>query len=111
MEMGIVYACMAKNADHNSWLQNVFDRSAMAIVTRSGTPLFEQDLATCVTEHFKDVLDQLHQQDACEDKAPEEDLAPKQNKAAEKAPDKKEAPEDNRKEEGEPTNVGNPTNH
>ena len=74
MEMGIVYACMAKNADHNSWLQNVFDRSAMAIVTRSGTPLFEQDLATCVTEHFKDVLDQLHQQDACEDKAPEEDM-------------------------------------
>ena len=74
MELGIVYSCMAKNAEHNSWLQNMFDKNALQIITRTGTPLYEQDLSTCVTEHFKDILDQLHQQDACEDEAPEEDV-------------------------------------
>ena len=37
------------------------------------TPLYELNLSTCVTEHFKDILDQLHEQDACEDEAPPED--------------------------------------
>ena len=73
MELGIVYSCMAKNAEHNSWLQNMFDKNALQIITTHGTPLYEQSLSTCVTEHFKDILDQLHQQDACEDEAPEED--------------------------------------
>ena len=37
------------------------------------TPLYELNLSTCVTEHFKDVLDQLKEQDAGEDVAPPED--------------------------------------
>ena len=73
MELGITYTCMAKNAEHNSWLQNVFDRAAMQVMMQNGSPLFEQDLSTCIGEHFKDVLDQLHQQDACEDVPPEDD--------------------------------------
>jgi hypothetical protein len=67
MELGIQHMCMAKNAEHNSWLQNVFDRQAVFVMTQNGSPLFEQDLATCINEHFKDVLDAVHQQDACKD--------------------------------------------
>ena len=73
MELGIVYSCMAKNAEHNSWLQNMFDKNALQIITTAGTPLYEQNLSTCVTEHFEDILDQLHGQDAGEDEAPPED--------------------------------------
>ena len=67
MELGIQYTCMAKNAEHNSWLQNVFDRQAVFVMTQNGSPLLEQDLATCINEHFKDVLDAVHQPDACKD--------------------------------------------
>lgn len=73
LEKGILYTALAKNAEHNSWLQNLFDRHAMGIITTTGTTLYEQDLAQCVTDHFQDVLDQLHQQDACEDLPPEEE--------------------------------------
>jgi hypothetical protein len=69
---GIFYTAVAKNPEHNSWLQNLLDRSAMQIITTQGSSLHEQDLATCVKEHFQDVLDQLHDQDACEDTCPEE---------------------------------------
>ena len=73
MERGIHYSCMAKNAEHNSWLQNMFDKSSLQIITTTGTPLYEQNLSTCVTEHFEDILDQLQEQDAGEDEAPPED--------------------------------------
>ena len=73
MELGIQYTCMAKNAEHNSWLQNVFDRQAVFVMTQNGSPLFEQDLATCINEHFKDVLDAVHQQDACKDMSPDDE--------------------------------------
>ena len=73
MECGIHYSCMAKNAEHNSWLQNMFDKSSLQIITKSGAPLYEQNLSTCVAEHFKDILDQLQEQDAGEDEALKED--------------------------------------
>ena len=65
---------MARNAEHCSWLQNVVDRYATLTVSRTGSFLYEADLAAQVKEMFQDVLDQLNEQDALEDKEPEEDI-------------------------------------
>ena len=59
--------------EHCSWLQNVLDRHALRSITTNESPLFEQHLAAAIKEHFGDVLDQLHEADAVEDNAPEED--------------------------------------
>ena len=64
---------MARNAEHCSWLQNVVDRFATLTIAKSGTLLYEADLAAQVKEMFQDVLDQLNEQDALEDKEPEGD--------------------------------------
>jgi len=66
---------MARNAEHCSWLQNVIDRYATLTVAKTGSFLYEADLAAQVKDMFQDVLDQLNEQDALEDKEPEEDIA------------------------------------
>ena len=53
---------------------SALDRHALQTITTNGSPLFEQHLAAAITEHFKDVLDQLHDADAVEDQAPEVDV-------------------------------------
>jgi hypothetical protein len=53
---GIVYPTMATNAEHSNSLQNLLDRAAMKIITKSGSPLYERGLAQCLQEHFQDVL-------------------------------------------------------
>ncbi len=74
LELGVAYVGLCRCAEHASWLQNVLDRHALLLMTRQGTPLFEQDMAQCVTEHFQDVQDQLNSADACVDRELEEDL-------------------------------------
>jgi len=69
---GVLYTALAKNAEHNSWLQNLFDRAAVSLIASSGSPLYEQDLSQLISDHFQDVLDQLHEQDACEDTVPDD---------------------------------------
>ena len=71
MEMGLNYACLARNAEHSSWLINICDREALRQICQSGSPLHMQDLAGAVKEHFAEVLEQLNQQDAAEDMSPE----------------------------------------
>jgi hypothetical protein len=36
-------------------------------MTRSGSPSFEQNLAQCISQHFRDVLDQLHEVETMQD--------------------------------------------
>ena len=67
MEMGLVYACVTRNAEHSSWLQNIFDRQALRGICESNGPLHEQDLSQCIQEHFSEVLDQLNDMDAVAD--------------------------------------------
>ena len=74
MDLGISYTGITRSPEHGSWLQNVVDRHALQTITTNGSPLFEQHLAAAITEHFKDVLDQLHDADAVEDQAPEVDV-------------------------------------
>jgi hypothetical protein len=82
MDLGINYTCIVQSPEHGSWLQNVLDRHALQNICETGQPLFEQDLATCVKDHFQDVLDQLNEADEMEDVDPgepgEQDGDPKQ---------------------------------
>ena len=36
----------------------------MESTARAGTALYEQDVATCLNDHFKELIDELHAQDA-----------------------------------------------
>lgn len=63
MEAGIQYSCIARSAEHCSWLVNVLDRVALGLICKTGSPLYQQDLAQCVREHFVETLDQLNEQD------------------------------------------------
>ena len=67
MQAVISYSCVAKNAEHGSWLINVLDRVALALVCKEKCPLYQQDLSECVREHFSETLDQLNEQDAAEE--------------------------------------------
>ncbi len=70
MQLGATYACVTRNAEHGSWLQNIVDRQALRSICEAGHPLHQQDLAQCVHDHFEDILDQLNQQDAAVDTEP-----------------------------------------
>ena len=67
MEAGISYSCLAKNAEHGSWLINVLDKMALAQICKQGSPLYQQDLSECLNEHFSETLDQLNEQDNAEE--------------------------------------------
>ena len=63
LNLGILYACLAKNQDHSWWLQNVLDRAAVTSICELESALFNQDLATCIKEHLQDVVDQVNERD------------------------------------------------
>ena len=64
LEAGIQYVGICRKAEHASWLINVSNRAAVELVTRTGTALYEQDLASCIKDHFKELIEELHAQDA-----------------------------------------------
>ena len=63
MEAGIQYSCLARSAEHCSWLVSVLDRAALGLICKNGSPLYHQDLAQCVRERFSETLDVLNEQD------------------------------------------------
>ena len=63
MDSGITYACLARSQHHSTWLQNVLDRAAVISICTSESALYAQDLATCIEEHFKEVVRQVKDQD------------------------------------------------
>jgi hypothetical protein len=72
LDQGWQYTAICRSEEHCSWLQNVLNRAAVESITRSGTALFEQDLSACISEHFKDVVNKLHAQDAAQDTVSDE---------------------------------------
>ena len=73
LDLGLQYLAFGRNAEHASWLVNVLDRAALKTICASGSPLFDQDLASAAAVHFKDLLDQLHEADNCADDAPQDE--------------------------------------
>ena len=67
MQAGIQYSCLAKNAEHGSWLINVLDRAALQTICQLGSPLHANDLSASIQEHFSETLDQLNEQDKAEE--------------------------------------------
>ena len=64
LEVGIQYVGICRTPEHASWLINVTNRAAVEMISRNGTALYEQDLAAVMTDHFKEMIEELHAQDA-----------------------------------------------
>ena len=75
LRAGIQYVACCHSEAHASWVGNILDREACEIAVTSGSPLFEQDMASMLGKHFKDVLAQLEEQANAEDKEPEGEIA------------------------------------
>ena len=57
MELGLPYFGLARNSLHETWLNNVAERAALEQICQTGTPMFHQDLAHAIQEHFQYILD------------------------------------------------------
>ena len=64
LDEGIEYIGVCRSQSHSSWLVNILNRASVESTVRQGTALYEQDLATCLQDHFKELIDELHAQDA-----------------------------------------------
>ena len=60
VESSIPYVGVTKKQVHASWLINVVNRAAVELITRNGSSLYEQDLANCIKDHFKELLEELN---------------------------------------------------
>ena len=64
LEDEVQYIGITRKQTHASWLINVLNRSAVECTTRNGSALYAQDLATCLKDHSKELIEELHDQDA-----------------------------------------------
>ena len=64
LNAGIPYVGICRTEEHCSWLTNILNKAAVECISRTGSPLYQQDLASCIDAHFKEVIQELHQQDA-----------------------------------------------
>ena len=64
LDSGIQYVGVCRSEPHCSWLVNILNRASVESIVRQGAALYEQDLSTCLKEHFKELIDELHAQDA-----------------------------------------------
>ena len=74
--MNICYYGIARNSLHANFLSNVVDRHALKMMRTHGGPLYHQDMAECIVEHFKAVLTHIDRMATAEDTMPEGDLDP-----------------------------------
>ena len=71
LDLGIQYLAFARNPAHALWLRSVLDRATVGMVCTSGSHLFQEHTSRHFSNHFKDVLDQLHDEDTAQDTIPE----------------------------------------
>jgi len=67
LSAGCLYFGIIGNEYHLSWLQNVLDRTALCELVKAGTPLYQEDMASSIKEHFADLLDELNRENAADD--------------------------------------------
>ena len=58
MESDTQYVGFCGHQQHTSWLANVIDRAALKFITKAGTVLYQEDLATHIQELFSDALEE-----------------------------------------------------
>ena len=66
LNQGIHYVGICRTEKHCSWLTNILNKAAVECCARNDSPLYQQDLAQCISSHFRELIDELHQQDAVE---------------------------------------------
>ena len=76
LELNICYYGIARNSLHANSLSNVVDRHALKMIRTHGGPLYHQDMAESILEHFKVVLTHIDRIATADDTAPEGDLDP-----------------------------------
>ena len=64
LEEGIQYIGVCRHQHHTSWLQNTLNRAAVVSMTREGSARYQAVLANCVREHFKELIEEMHDMDA-----------------------------------------------
>ena len=64
LNLGIEYVGICRTESHCSWLCNILNKAAVECMSRNGSPLYQQDLVSCINAHFMELIDELHQQDA-----------------------------------------------
>ena len=67
MRRGAQYLGVCSHTTHQTWLQNAIDREALALITESGTPLYQQELAEHIQGHYRDILEDPNGQDELSD--------------------------------------------
>jgi hypothetical protein len=73
MKAGAQYLGLVKEANHLSWLSNAVDRSAIQLIAENGSPLYQQELAEHLREHFAEIVDELNKADVDEEGEEEEE--------------------------------------
>ena len=58
MEMDTHYVGICGHQQHTAWLANVVDRAALKFITKAGTVLYQEELATHIQELFSDALEE-----------------------------------------------------
>ena len=71
LRAGMQYVALCRNEAHASWVGSILDREACELVATPRSPLFEQDVASMVKQHCKDVLQQLQKQGAAKEHEPD----------------------------------------
>ena len=54
---GWPYLGIPRTAAHVSFMQNKLDRDALSVISKSGSAMYQADMAEHIKEHFADVLD------------------------------------------------------
>ena len=68
MAMDVPYIGLAKNSCHAKFLANVTDRSALHMMRTKGCPLFHQEMAKVIEDHFSTVLKTIEHMESAEEK-------------------------------------------
>ena len=64
IEEGRQYIGVCRHQQHVSWLQNILSRAAVVSMSQQGSALYQQDLADCINDHFKELIDEMQNIDA-----------------------------------------------
>ena len=63
MIKGISYFGFVANPVHLGWLTNVIDRASCRQIAKSGSYLYQEDLANSLKEMFSDIVDPSNEED------------------------------------------------
>ena len=74
MGVGALYLGFVYHKTHLTWLTNVVDRASLKYLVQSGTPLYQEDLATHVKQVFADLVEPDHDEQNSEDEEDEQGI-------------------------------------